>query len=828
MGRFARNHKATLLLLNSILIVGVACVVVQVHNSHRHAAHSQHMHMTARTTAASFTKSASPLPRSGWIATASSQEANYPARYVLDGNNGTMWHSRVTRPLPHTITIDMRAVKGISGLTYRPRQDTSSNGNIGRYSITVSPDNITWSTPVTSGTWSDDKTVKEAVFVPVNARYVRLTAHTEAGNRGPWSAAAEINILSGVVAPPALPRNGWTATATDQGANYPPSHVLDGNVTTLWHSQFEGTPLPLPHSIVIDMAKVESIAGLSYLPRADGSKNGNIGNYSISVSTDGTSWSAPVVSGTWADNTDEKIVAFTRVSARFVKLTATSEAGNRGPWSAAAEINILGSTPAPGVGGKWDAPIGFPLVPTSAVLLPNNKLLTFSANTDTGAYPFPVTTRVAILDLTTGQVSLPSNINTQHHMFCTGLAILADGRVLIDGGSSDRATTIYNPYNNTWTKGPLLNIARAYQGDTLLSNGKVLTLGGSWNDSAGGKDGELFTPSGTTGSWTKLPGVTADKILTADPAGIYRSDNHAWLFGVADGMAFHAGPSKQMNWIDTNGTGSITSAGNRSDSSDAMNGNAVMFDIGKILTLGGATAYQDHGPVVNVQAHRRADVIDISDGPTQPVNTTRVGDLFYARSFNNSVVLPDGKVLALGGQQHPQGFTDTGAAFSPELWDPATGQFTIMAPETVPRTYHSVALLLADGRVFSGGGGLCGSCEVNHLNGQIFTPPYLLNADGSLRTRPSISSAPANATHGSTIMVTTNSPTPRFALVRMSAVTHSVNNDQRRVPLTPTTTNGTTYTLAIPDNGIALPGNYLLFALNDQDTPSVAKIINIK
>jgi galactose oxidase len=63
----------------------------------------------------------------------------------------------------------------------------------------------------------------------------------------------------------------------------------------------------------------------------------------------------------------------------------------------------------------------------------------------------------------------------------------------------------------------------------------------------------------------------------------------------------------------------------------------------------------------------------------------------------------------------------------------------------------------------------------------------------------------------------------------MSAVTHSVNNDQRRIPLTPTTVNGTTYTLQLPsDKGIVLPGNYMLFALNANGTPSVAKIINIR
>ena len=65
-------------------------------------------------------------------------------------------------------------------------------------------------------------------------------------------------------------------------------------------------------------------------------------------------------------------------------------------------------------------------------------------------------------------------------------------------------------------------------------------------------------------------------------------------------------------------------------------------------------------------------------------------------------------------------------------------KFTTLAAAAIPRNYHSVALLLPDGRVFSGGGGLCGNCATNHADGQIFTPPYLLNPDGTPRPRPAI------------------------------------------------------------------------------------------
>src|SRR5260370_7355389 len=297
-----------------------------------------------------------------------------------------------------------------------------------------------------------------------------------------------------------------------------------------------------------------------------------------------------------------------------------------------------------------------------------------------------------------------------------------------------------------------MNIPGAYEADTTLSTGQVLTLGGSWYDGAGNKNGEVFTSSGATGSMEELPGVTDDKILTGDPAGVYRADNHAWLLAQPGGTVFQAGPSKQMNWITTTGSGTITGAGNRGTSADAMNGNAVMYNVGKILTVGGATAYEDAGSAVNVQATNRAYTIDISGGPNRPVTVARTSDMAYARAFSNSVVLPNGEVLVLGGQQHPQPYSDTGAALSPELWNPATGEFTVMAPETIPRDYHSVAILLRDGRVFSRAAALCGTiCTTTHPHVHTFSPPYLFNADGTARQRPTINAAPVQATTGSTI-----------------------------------------------------------------------------
>jgi galactose oxidase len=185
-------------------------------------------------------------------------------------------------------------------------------------------------------------------------------------------------------------------------------------------------------------------------------------------------------------------------------------------------------------------------------------------------------------------------------------------------------------------------------------------------------------------------------------------------------------------------------------------------------------------------------------------------------------------VVVLGGQVHAAPFVDRTAVLQPELWTPSTGKFTKLASMAVPRTYHSVAVLLPDGRVFSGGGGLCGSCLTNHPDGQIFTPPYLLNPDGSERPRPELTDAPETTHRNATITVEASTTTTSFALVRVGAATHTVDTDQRRIPLTPISATDGHFRLKLPaDGGTVVPGNYLLFALDAEGTPSVGRMLNI-
>jgi len=777
---------------------------------------------------------ATVLPRAGWTATASDFQGGNEASNVLDGDGRTIWHSQwsPTVNLPHSITLDLGAATAVSGLLYLPRQDGGVNGTIGRYEVAVSADGTTFGTPEATGTWVDDQTQKSVSFPTVTARFVRLTGLTEAGGRGPWTSVAELNLLGESTSTPPtgtkLPRAGWTATASDtQGGTDPEPavNVLDGNPASIWHSQYNPS-VGLPHSLTINLGTPTQVSGLTYTPRGDGGINGRIGSFQVALSDDGVTFGAPVATGTWADDATDKVVGFPAASARYVRLTALTEAGNRGPWTSVGELNLLG-TPTGGTGngaaGSWGPVIGFPIVPVSAVLLPGNKVLTFSAFTSTNfSMGGKLQTQTAILDLATGAVSQRLITNTGHEMFCSGIAVLPDGRVLVAGGSDSGATSIYSPVTDTWAKGPVMNIPRAYQSDVTLSTGQVFTLGGSWNGGTGGKNGEVYTPDGT---WRLVPNVLGSSILTSnDPEGVYREDNHAWLFATANGGVFQAGPAQAMHWFTTAGSGTTAAAGTRADDTDAMNGNAVLYDVGKIFTDGGATAYK------NVDATANAFTIDITGGPTRPVTVTRRTSMSFTRAFQNSVVLPDGKVLVIGGQAHPVPFSDDGSVMTPELWDPATARFTLMAPQASPRNYHSVALLLPDGRVFSGGGGLCGDgCATNHPDGQIFTPPYLLNADGSLRTRPTITAAPTSAHPATTITVGTGGAVSSVVIVRTGGGTHTVDTDQRRIPLAFTNAAGTSHQVTIPaSTGTVVPGNYLLFVLDAAGTPSVSRMVNIR
>ncbi len=469
---------------------------------------------------------------------------------------------------------------------------------------------------------------------------------------------------------------------------------------------------------------------------------------------------------------------------------------------------------------RWSSVVSLPIVPAAGANLPDGRVLLWSARDRFAFGGNAGRTYTTLLNPVTGQVSEQLVSATEHDMFCPGTSNLPDGRILVSGGSSNNRTSIFNPVTGAWSTAAAPQIARAYHANTVLADGSVFMIGGSWSGGVGNKHGERWTEAG---GWQELSGVRVDSMLSADPSRNFGMDSHFWLLPSGNGRVLYAGPGVEMQWIDTRangGNGSVESAGRRGDDEFSVNGNTVMYDAGLTLKTGGAPAYS------GVEANANSYIIDTRSARAE---VRRIVSMSYERAFHNSVVLPNGQVVVLGGATTAVAFSDANAVMVPELYDPATESFTVMPAMEIPRTYHSLALLLPDARVLVAGGGLCGAgCAANHADYQILSPYYLFNADGSAAVRPAINSAPASATHGSTITVTTSLPVTAFSIVRMSSTTHAVNNDQRRLSLKFRSTGTNTYAVDIPANaGWAVPGAWMLFASNAAGVPSVARVINV-
>ena len=482
-----------------------------------------------------------------------------------------------------------------------------------------------------------------------------------------------------------------------------------------------------------------------------------------------------------------------------------------------------------------------PLIAIAAANLPDGRVLLWSSSQIDNFATGQLRTYSAFYDFKTGVVSPPLLATLRADMFCPGSAMLPTGGVMIVGGVTAGVTGTFN--GTTWSASSRLNIPRGYNSAVTLSDGRIFTLGGSWSGGLGNKIGEIWAADV---GWMLLPQVNVVPFLTDDIAGIYRQDNHMWLIAARSGWVFQAGPSRAMHWISTAGAGKVVAAGNRGDDGHAMNGIVALYDAaaGKVLTAGGAPNYGGGVPTAN------AYLIDISAGPGVAPPVQRTGPMSIPRAFLTAVVLPNGEVVVVGGQTGLTClFQDDMAVLYAEVWSPATGRFTPLAaapgatPMVTPRTYHSVALLLSDGRVLSTGGGACGPlCMYNHLDAQVLTPPYLLAPDGSPAARPTLLSAPDRARPGDAILVTA-AGAASFALVRLASSTHTVNTDQRRIPLAATPGGGGDddadgrsappagprgYSLKVPaDTGVAIAGDYYLFALGPTGTPSMARVIRV-
>ena len=162
--------------------------------------------------------------------------------------------------------------------------------------------------------------------------------------------AALLTVTAGASATATIPHSGWRvlyvdSQATDCG-DYAATNAIDGNPNTMWFTEWcQLARLRRRTKFRLISGASYTISGFQYLPRQDQYSNGNIANYEFYVSADGVNWGNPVANGKLMTSSQDKSlkqVTFTAVVGRYVRLRALSEV-NGGPWTDAAEINVLGT-----------------------------------------------------------------------------------------------------------------------------------------------------------------------------------------------------------------------------------------------------------------------------------------------------------------------------------------------------------------------------------------------------------------------------------------------------------------------------------------------------
>ncbi len=434
--------------------------------------------------------------------------------------------------------------------------------------------------------------------------------------------------------------------------------------------------------------------------------------------------------------------------------------------------------------GRWSRVRDWPVKAVHATLLPSGKVLVWPSY-GRGDVPF-------IWGPGNGTVqATPPGFNT----FCSGHTLMADGRLFVAGGhvtdyEGVRYASAYDWVSGSWAQLPDMNHGRWYPTTTLLANGDVLAISG-------------YIVEGETNTVPQVFDVSKGRWRTLSNAAL-QTPEYPFTYQAPNGRVFMAGPGPSR-YLDIRGKGSWGPRFDR-DGPYRAAGTSVMYAPGRILISGG-------GPWSEVPT-ATAEVIDLT---SVTPGWRYTGSMASPRRHANATLLPNGFVLVTGGTAGVED-DETMPVLDAEWWQPGAGRWRTLARSAVYRGYHSIALLLRDGRVLVAGGEKSGSTA------EIYFPPYLFKGP-----RPRIKSAPKQVDYRARFIVTTPDAADIRAVrwIRLGSVTHSFDQSQRMNKLAFVRRPGSLVITAPPGPRSATPGHYMLFILNRQGVPSIARIVRL-
>jgi Domain of unknown function (DUF1929) len=433
-------------------------------------------------------------------------------------------------------------------------------------------------------------------------------------------------------------------------------------------------------------------------------------------------------------------------------------------------------------------------------------------------------------------------------LFCGGETPLADGRLLAAGGTQsydvDAAgnpngrpftgrveTMAFDATTERWTRQVNMADGRWYPTLVTLGDGGVLIAAGLDRNGDPNRSLEVLTPDLGTGTIKTLP-------LPA-PAIFSRLPSYPHLFQIQDGTIFFTGGrmDDEENQLQpclldiTQSPIGVTPLGGLEFAISRNQSTSVLLPPAQsqqVMIVGGAT------PNGEDNATDSTNIIDLSNPATAQYQAAP--PLLLPRVHLNAVILPDRTIFVCGGALQREGGAagdrKITARFQSEIYDPQAQTWQLAATARVERMYHSVALLLPDGKVISASGNpdkgtvRDWSPDANEeLRLEVYSPPYLFGGQ-----HPTIGTVAREWRYGQTIAIESpQAGTILWAsLIRNGVVTHSFNTSQRLVDLPIISQVGGTMRVTVTNNpNLAPPGWYMLFLTGVNRIPSVATWIHL-
>lgn len=498
--------------------------------------------------------------------------------------------------------------------------------------------------------------------------------------------------------------------------------------------------------------------------------------------------------------------------------------------------------------GMWSGTVDWPIVAVQGVLMPDGRVLSYGTNREGEL----IAQHIDIWDPLKGfGVDSHETIYRPDYTdsFCAVALYLNDGKLMISGGSGQngKSNILFNASNNSVVNAPGMANNRWYSTMLMLPDGRPIMLGGMvpWkedmvnNPTLAIQQGlASMTPElYENGNWRSLFGASSREAF--GPDNLRTSYPRAWV--APDGQVF--GVSADKMWkLDPNANGNngaITYVGNFKgvDSQGnpiSYNGvnpvnvgttnTAVMYDIGKLLIIGGNGGTWSDG----LPASDMVTAIDINGG--MPV-TEEKPRMSKPRRLSIATVLANGDTVVLGGTEVANR-KELGVNFA-EIWRPSTNQWTVGASASIFRGYHGNATLMPNGTILAYGGGWVNGIDLTvGLKAEFYYPPYLFtnqNGTSVLAPRPVIRSISGlTYKHNAPIQLDTDKAgdISQLVLVGLSNSTHAFNAGQRRIPLN-FSQEGVRVSATIPNANLTPPGYYQVVVLNNQGVPSLGTIISV-